>query len=356
MRSQEVFREAWRNIRSGAARAGWLSFALALTITLLSLAELATVTALDQRARNYHDAGGSVRVMKVEEGIDPLRCDALPATDGILSSGALRTIDPIAITGLGGLTTPAFETTLGFQKVLGLGTALNAGVLISEPLSKRWQVRAGDTLNTGHGPMPVAAVFPYPEADGRDSRLANAILLPTLGDGTFDECWADVWPSTAGFDSLIRATQATGSGEAAASISTLNPTLGQVFTGADDYQGRITRLGAATAAITGAAIGFLGGTRRRLEFASSLHAGVSPRNLVHISLVEVLVWAGVSALIATAAASLTARIGTPLIANALYSHIAVTCGAGAFGAIAGTLFAAASSRESRLFKYFKERS
>jgi hypothetical protein len=356
MHAQEVFREAWRNIQSGAAKAAWLSVALILLVTLLSVAELSTVAALDQRARNYHDAGGSVRVLKVEAGIDPQRCDALPATSGIHSAGALRTVAPIGITSLAGITTPTFETTLGFQAILGLDATLDPGVLISEPLAKRWQIRAGDTLATDQGPMPVAAVFPYPEDDGRDSRLANAILFPSLEKGTFDECWADVWPSTAAFDSLIRASQGTGSGQAAASVTTLNPRLGQVFTGADEYLDRITRFAPAAAGAIGVAIGLLGGTRRRLEYASSLHAGVSARHLTLISLVEATVWGGISALVATAIATLIARFGTPLIANALYGHLLVTSGAAVLGAVTGSLLVAASSRETRLFKYFKERS
>jgi hypothetical protein len=125
MRAGEVLQEAWRNLKSGAAKAGWLSGALILLVTLLSVAELSTIAALDQRARNYHDAGGSVRVLKVEAGIDPQRCDALPTTNGILSAGAVRTVAPIGIRSLSGITTPTFETTLGFQTVLGLDTTLD---------------------------------------------------------------------------------------------------------------------------------------------------------------------------------------------------------------------------------------
>lgn len=356
MRTHEVLREAWRNIHSGAAKAGWLAAALILLVTLLAVAEISTIAALDQRARNYHDAGGSVRVLKVEAGIDPQRCDALPTTNGILAAGAVRTVAPIGITSLAGITTPTFETTLGFQAILGLELPLDSGVLISEPLAKRWQIHAADTLETDQGPMPVAAIFPYPEDDGRDTRLANAVLIPTLGQGTFDECWADVWPSTAAFDQLIRASQATSPGEAAASIATLNPTLGQVFTGAEEYQDRITRFTPAAAAAIGLAIGFVGGARRRLEYASSLHAGVSARHLTLITLVEATVWAGTSALVATAGAAFIARFGTPWVAEALYGHLLVTGGAGAIGAITGSLLVAASSREARLFKYFKERS
>ncbi|MFE4195860.1 hypothetical protein ACFRJ9_08340 [Paenarthrobacter sp. NPDC056912] len=268
----------------------------------------------------------------------------------------MKSVAPIGITSLPGVTTPSFATTLGFQKVLGLGAALNTGVLISEPLAKRWKIRSGDLLETDQGPISVAAIFPYPENDGRDSRLANAVLFPSLPTGTFDECWADVWPSTAGFDSLIRASQGTGSGEAAASVSTLNPTFGLVFAGADEYQARLTRYSPAASAALGLVIGLLGGARRRLEYASSLHAGVTSGDLTLTALVEAAVWAGVAGLVATASVVLVARFAVPLIAEDLYSHFLLIGGLGSLGAITGSLLIATFSRESRLFKYFKERS
>lgn len=109
--------------------------------------------------------------------------------------------------------------------------ALEPGPLISEPLAKRWDVRAGDTVATDQGQMRIAAVFAYPDDDGRDTGLANAILLPALGQPDFDECWADVWPSAAGFDSLIRPSLAVESKDASASIMTLNASRGQYFYG-----------------------------------------------------------------------------------------------------------------------------
>lgn len=356
MRPREILREAHRNIQTGVTKAGWLSAVLIFLIVLLSVAELSTVTSLDDRARTYKDAGGSVRVLNAESDISPQRCDALAKTNGIPSAGALRAVTPIGVASLAGLTTPAFEVTLGFQELIGLPGTLDSGVLVSQPLADRWQVRTGDTLETDQGSIRIAAVFPYREDDGRDSRLANAFLLPSLGQGVFDECWADVWPSTAGFDLLLRATQATGSGEAAASITTLNPTLGLVFTGSDEYQNRITRFAAAAAAAIGFIIGAVGGTRRRLEYASTLHAGVSSLQLTFIIFIETCIWAGFSALLATAGVFILAQQNAPMIADAMYGHFLTTAVAATLGALGGSLVLAASSQEARLFKHFKERT
>lgn len=356
MRVDAVLREAWRNVQSGASKAGWLSVALMLVITLVCCGELWTVSALDERARDYHSAGASVRLLKVDGGIDPDRCDALSSTSGILAAGAMRAVSPIGIAGLPGVTIPAFETTLGFQRILGVDVALNAGVVISQPLAKRWKIQKGDTLETGQGPVSVVAVFSYPENDGRDSRLANAVLFPSLGAGLFDECWADVWPSTASFDSLIRASQGTSPGEAAASVSTLNPTFGLVFTGAEEYQNRLTRHAPLTSASLGLIIGLLGAARRRLEYASSLHAGMTNGDLTFVALIEAALWAGISGLVATAGVVLVVSFGAPLIADALYGHFLLIGGSGSLGAISGSLLIAAFSRESRLFRYFKERN
>ncbi|NQD88474.1 hypothetical protein HP499_11755 [Paenarthrobacter sp. CM16] len=356
MRTTVVLLEAWRNLQSGTSKGGWLSVALIMAISLVSCAELWTVSALDNRAHDYRTAGASIRVLKVEAGIDPKQCDALSGTSGILSAGAMKAVAPIHILSLPGVSTPAFETTLGFQEVLGLGTALESGVFISEPLANRWKIRHGDILESDQGPLPVAAVFPYPEDDGRDSRLANAVLLPSLGSGPSDECWADVWPSTAGFDSVIRTSQGTAQGEASASVSTLNPTLGLVFTGADEYQNRVTRYAAAISACLGFAIGLLGGARRRLEYASSLHAGVTSGDLARITLVEATIWAGAAGAVATAGVVLGAHFWAPLIADALYTQFLTIGMLSGLGAITGSLFIATHSRESRLFVYFRERS
>lgn len=356
MRASEIFREAWRNVAGGAARAGWLTSAFVLLIGLLSLAELATVSGLDLRARQYHDAGASIRILKVERAVDAHRCDMLPVTDGIVSAGALRSMAPLGISSLRGLTTPAFEVSRGFQAVLGLDDALEPGALISEPLAKRWDVRAGDTVATDQGSMRIAAVFPYPDNDGRDTRLANAVLLPALGQSDFDECWADVWPSTAGFDSLIRTSLSLESKDASASIMTLNPCLGQYFSGAAEYRDRVTRFMPLGAALVGCGLGIVGGVRRRLEYASGLHAGISPTHLSLISLTEVAGWAGFSALTTTAIAAVISRVATPSIADAMVGHLFFIGGAGALGAVAGAMLVTASTREAKLFKYFKQRS
>lgn len=356
MRADVILREAWRNVRSGASRAGWLSVALVVAISLLSCAELMSVSALDKRARDYRSAGASVRILKVEAGVEPEQCEALTRSGGVLSAGAIRPVAPIGITSLPGVATPAFEMTPGFQEVLGLDRDLNSGVLLSEPLARRWNIRPGDSLETDRGSVAVAAVFPYPEDDGRDSRLANAVLLPSLPTGLFDECWVDVWPSTAAFDSLIRSVRSNGPGEATAPVITLNATLGSVFAGADEYQNRLTRYSPAASLLLGFIIGFVGGTRRRLEFASSLHAGMTNRDLTLIALVETSMWAGIGGLVSATGLAFVAHIFVPLIADALYGHSLLICGLGSAGAITGNLVLVASSRESGLFRYFKERS
>lgn len=115
MRASEIFREAWRNVAGGAARAGWLTSAFVLLIGLLSLAELATVSGLDLRARQYHDAGASIRILKVERAVDAHRCDMLPVTDGIVSAGALRSMAPLGISSLRGLTARSLRYLVDFR-------------------------------------------------------------------------------------------------------------------------------------------------------------------------------------------------------------------------------------------------
>ncbi|MEZ2390558.1 hypothetical protein AB6813_13605 [bacterium RCC_150] len=292
----------------------------------------------------------------MEHGIDAQRCDLLARSHGIPAAGALRAVTALGIDAFRGLPTPTFEASPGFGVLLGVDVALDTGVLIPEPLAKRWEVQAGDSVATDQGMMRVAAVFHYPDNDGRDSRLTNAIILPTVGASAFDECWADVWPSTAAFDSLIRTSSVSGTNDANGIVLALNPSMGQYFTGAVEYQERVTRFLPFAAAATGCAVGAVGGARRRLEYASALHAGVTPNDLQRIALTEAAAWAGFSSLITAASAAGAAWAVMPAIANAALGHILVASGAGALGAVAGTLMLVASCRESKLFAYFKRRS
>lgn len=356
MRAREILREASRNIASGAAGAGWVVLALVILIGSLAMAELAVVSSLDVRAREYHQAGASIRVLKVERGIDARRCDLLPATEGIVSAGALREVEPLGIIGLGGLTTPVFEASRGFLSLLGHTGGVGTGVLVSQPLAQRWQVKAGDSVDTDQGQMRIAAVFDYRDNDGRDTRLANAVLLPVVGAPAFDECWADVWPSTAAFDSLIRTSMDSGTKDANAMIMALNPSLGQYFTGAAEYRDRVTRFTPLAAAAIGFGIGAVAAARRRLACASALHAGVSRSDLLLIALTEAGGWAGFASLLTAATGCALARIATPAIADATLGRVLVVSGAGALGAIIGALAITALTREAKLFAYFKQRS
>jgi hypothetical protein len=137
---------------------------------------------------------------------------------------------------------------------------------------------------------------------------------------------------------------------------TLNPSLEQYFAGAAEYRDRVTGFTPLGAALVGCGLGIVGGVRRRLEYASGLHAGLSPTHLSLISLTEVACWAGFSALTATAIAAVISRTATPSIADAMVGHLFFIGGAGALGAVAGAMLVTASTWEAKLFKYFKQRS
>ncbi|MCA4131281.1 hypothetical protein [Arthrobacter sp. M4] len=348
--------EAWRNLSSGTAKAGWLMVAFVVLVGALTSSELAVVAALDARARQYHDAGASIRILKADGGVDAQRCDVLPSTNGIASAGALRSMAPVAVSSLSGLTTPAFEASRGFQALLGVDEEADHGALISESLARRWGVLAGDRIATDGGQMRIAAVFRYPENDGRDSRLANAVLFPSLGQAAFDECWADVWPSTAAFDSLIRTAMVSQSNGGSVVIASLNPSLGQVFTGPSDYSNRVTRFAPSAAAVLGLALGLIGSLRRRLEYASALHAGVPGHQLNLISLTETACWATLAAIITAGFGAGAVLLAMPSIAGTLLGNVALTCVSGAVGAVSGALLVTALVKERKLFVYFKQRT
>jgi hypothetical protein len=205
------------------------------------------------------------------------------------------------------------------------------------------------------GPAPIIGVFPVPD-DGRDTTLSYSALSPVPAGGLFDQCWAEVWPPDARTESLIRTVLAPGVRRADdLRVSRLNSTAGGVLNLADRYENRSTRHAPTAAFLAGLALGGLGMTLRRLEFAAALHAGVPRRALIWQLMLETGAMLAVVGLVAAPVLVWASQAGNPCPSAWLLTAEAVTLGSGGLGVVLGFLIIVAGTRESKLFALFKAR-
>lgn len=354
MRIRGIASEATRNVLTGTTRVPLLALLLALTAGLAAGADVASIHALQNQARAYITGGGATRMLVAEDSVDQDRCEALAGYRNVQAAGALRQAEDLPLEALAGAGFPAYEVTPGFGHLLDV-EATAGGVWIAEPLADSLGVTAGSTVTTDGRDFKVAGVFAYPD-DGRDARLGYAIVMPTEGEGVFDECWMRSWPQSTDDEGLLRhaLTYEAGPGTEV-SLTQLNRSMGSTFAGATMFAERITRWAPAVAAAAGMLIGFAAVRARRLEYASALHAGQSRGGMTSTAVLEAAVWSLFGAVLAGAAIYLTAGILAPedmaAVITAMTPSLAVTVGGALVGVLAGTL----TVREADLFRLFKER-
>jgi hypothetical protein len=355
LRLRSILSEAARNIASGTTRALLFGVVLAAVNSGLAIADARSVVDIEQRAAGFVSAGASVRKMVAKKSTDPAACERLGDVQGIRSAGALREADAIVLRTMRASAIPAYAVSPGFLKVLGGTSEAPAGVWLPSDLADTLAVRPGQTMATTVGPLTVAGVFDYPD-DGRDSRLAWAVLLPQPATGLFDECWAEVWPLSDSRKALLHAalkvdTVSTDPVE----IGQLNTSLGTVFDSLGLFGDRPTRFVVPGCALAGLLLGWAAIRLRRLEIAGALHLGQSRRALLATLVLETFAWS-VLAFVLSAAALLTA-VHLMGAADALDIYLIDIRGPAAAGAatLIGAVLATFRIREKHLFAYFKDR-
>lgn len=355
MRFRSIWSEALRNIATGTTHAGLLALTCGLVALALAGVDLAAVTALQRQADVFHASGASVQVLLAEGQVEPGSCERLNGVDGVLGAGALKARPVVTLSAAERNPIPSYLVTPGLRRVLGIPDAVGAGVWIPRPLADALGVAQGGVLPTRDGPLEIGAVYDYPE-DGRDVRLAWAVLVPAATTESFDQCWVDVWPSNPEVDELLRATtQASMANSKPVSVGLLNNNHGTSFDGAALLAQRPTRHVAVGSALVALAIGALAARRRRLEYASALHAGQRRLDQLAQAGLECAAWGLLAAVFATA--------GIVLVADQLAPAEPLVVAGGALAvawlmpgaALLGTLLGVAGTRESHLFRYFKDR-
>lgn len=345
MRWSALAVEAWRNVRSGTALSAQLAAALAVLVGVLCAVALADTAALVARAAQYRAAGADVLIVRAEDGVDPVACDALAGTAGV-ESGAVRRADADLVAAvLPGSSVPTWQITGGVPALLG-ARAEGAGILESREVA---ETLGGATLATTGGPAPVAGVYDYPH-DGRRTDLQFAVLSPTAATTPFDECWARTWPPTPDLESLLRTALLDAHADDI-EVLQLNGSLGAGFAGQELFASRPTRWLPPLAGLAAAVVVLAAGRMRRLEFASARHSGVRLADLWLIVMLEGAAWT-VPVVLAAAWGALVARAPDPATTAWTAASIAVPA---LLGGAAGATLAVLPSRESALFAHTRAR-
>jgi hypothetical protein len=250
---------------------------------------------------------------------------------------------------------PVEEVTPGFPSLLH-STASGTGILLGPEAATALMSGDAKELATTTGASQVAGSYEYP-ADGRRPGLAYAALSPTIINGAYDECWVDAWPVNPRISSLLFATITPNAPTTADSpqVSQLNSSLGTQFDGRAEFQSRVTRWAALFAAAGGMALGFASIRTRRLQMASALHAGVSRHALGLQVWFETSAWTVSASAIALAiVAALARQTGQGSDGSWLFTGGSVMTSS-CLGVACGVAIAIAVTRESQLFRYFKDR-
>jgi hypothetical protein len=363
MRLDTLLGEAYRDVRSGTARAAL--FAVILGLVLSGGAVLAAwdqIRALDSAAA-YRASGASVTVLRAPGRIDGSACDAFTALTGVRASGAIRS-DPndLVASTLPDSPIPAKDVTPGFATVIGASSPFSAGILLADQVARSLAAQVDDDLVTPSGTAPIAGVFEFPD-DGRQGDLGFSALIPQVRDDRepYDECWVDTWPQNPEVTVLTRTAILPSAGVAdreddeRPTVAQLNGRLGSRFAGADGLATGSSRFASGGTATAGFALGIVSIRRRRLELASALHAGISRSAQTLGHLVQTLVWTAAGVLLSMPVLAALVRHSGPSASRVLADTALQPVLAGALAVLAGAGITVLLTKERHLFRHFKER-
>lgn len=355
MRAEAVLGEAWRNTVSGTTRAAVWAALVVLLLGLVAAADARVVVGMLADARELRESGGSVWVVEAPGGVDASRCEALTRVEGVTASGALReSTETVRPAGLPSSDIRAFEATPGLGAVLAVDGGVAGGVWLPRALAETLGVAPGGSIETAEGRVAVAGRYEYP-ADGRVTTLEHAVVAPVPVTGTFDACWAEIWPPSAETTALLSFALWDSTPGLQSQQGQLNGRLGRLSDLAARYDERATRWAGEIAVVAGAALGFASVRSRRLELASALHAGV-PRGAVTAQvMLETLLWSTAGTVMVIPLLWWAAGAGAPSTGSQTWLASVVTVTGGSLATLLGTSCGAVVTRETQLFQYFADR-
>lgn len=372
IQTRELLREAWRNTDAGVTRPLVSAVLFAILVGGFSITQVMGVVQIGKDAQAWRSAGASIQVVNYPQGIDGAGCDALRNVTGVVAAGAVRRGDDVTLAALPSNTFQTFEATPGLALVLravstdaSIPPGNAPGVWLSGDLAEVLGITRGHTHQlpvmtengTADGELTVGAIYSYPD-DGRQPLLVYNMIMPVPADGVFDACWVEVWPEDSALDRLIITSTIITTQDAAGDpprVRQLNTTLGATF----DAQGRLASLPRWTLDIggllTGVAMGWLLVWSRRLELASTLHAGVDKTSLVMQLLAETLFWVVPAAAVVAASGYYVATWNNPDPPWPALAPGLGVCGIGLAATLVTTVVVGFILSERQLFRFFKTR-
>lgn len=353
MRLCEIGREMWRDMVSGMARAVPMAVAVAFVALCCAGLDAMQIIAIERQAAEFRTARGDVTMVKRDAGINPWICAQLAGSANVQASGALRTDGAMRLRVLPHNPLMVYAVTDGFLQVIDASNADHEGVWLPRALSDKLGAGHGAELETDRGMVRVAGVYEWPE-DGRDSRFGYAVVMPSVMDGAFDECWATVWPS-AEMSVSLRQTVFASSDPTQAQTGLLNYAKGTSFDAADVFAQRLTRFAVPLAGVITAILAFAACWLRRLELAGDLHAGASKTVVTLQLLGEQLIPTAIGLMMAYALLFVGIRMQPVPDTWAIFLLELRGVAWMLVGSGAGTLLGIGMIRERNLFSLFKAR-
>ena len=365
-----VVGEALRDIIGGTTHALALTLLLAFLTVATTGLDLISIARIERQASDYVTTGGATTILDYPGHIDGQACDRLSQVSGVLASGAVKTANgKLTPAATPSNTIPSYEISPGAVRIFRTAvnergetdTIRDGGILLSHDAATPLAIRSGGQFTTvDDDTVHVLDVYQWPD-DGRQTTYSYAALIPAQAAQTFDQCWITTWPTPKNTSELLR-TSITGDisndtdGSKPKTLA-LNTSQGSSLDAAGLYQQRLTGIMPTIMSALCFILALIMVRARRLEIASSLHAGLPKASLALQHLIETFVWSLSAMLIAAAPLFISATYLIPTcdLPTVLTATFATTAVAALTGTTAGTILAILIIRERHLFVYFKNR-
>lgn len=353
MRTRELWREALRNSAVGASRPLLAAVIFSVVALLCGYLAVTAIKSVSQQSHQYLESGATVYRIEAADSISVKQCESLTRNDGVLASGAVDDANPVRFRVLPDQPITTLEISPGALAVFGLNPAglTEQGAYLSANIAEQLEVapQAKAELLDGNS-VTVLADYPVHE-DGRDDTLVNRILAVSPMT-VADSCWVLFWPPPEDAATTLKNSLLKAGTEV--SVQQWNTRLGSDFNPQQLLQQQpllpLTLLAAVLCCVAAGGFSYT----RRLEHASSLHAGVDRVSLVLITLLETLIWLVPTVCFTVAALAVVARLDNPdPLGPALLAGLRIVLAAAAAWLI-GTVLTTVTARESRLFKHFQK--
>lgn len=359
IRLKEIVREAFRNTRSGTSRPLLAVITFLLSVGLLACLQASLILQRNQAAFDWRASGSSIKIVSATGAIDGFRCVSLNEIDGVAASAAFRTGSDVSLSVLPSNPIKLVEATWTAGRILRLADSANAtGAWVASDLANTLKLseRGKPELAViGGGTIPVSNIYPHVE-DGRMPILSNTIVSTVPASGVFDSCWVEIWPESKELESLLLFPVIPDNlpPNSQPEIRQLNSSGGPSFLqkyGSSDFDCAFS----AVAVALGAALGFILIRLRRLELASTLHAGIDKASLCLQSIIESLLWLTPGIAMSLGFLGLLSVTSNPEAPSTVFLPGLVVLLLGTFSVLVSTFGNTLAIKESQLFEFFKRR-